>query len=389
MVKPRTVHILMLFGLYSVACTLGGSTRHSEQLAPGVDHHEIHMLAGPWWIHVIEINLEQARRAGIRLHTAIADYRQGGFQRTSSMAVAAIAAVNGDYFYKRGQPLGLQIRRGELLQEPHRFSSALPVSRSGVPLIAVYKLRAGLITSKDQVITIAGLNREPPADGLTLYNRFGKAWHDSVNAEFGFQAQQVESGSPINDTLALHVTQVRRKQWPLRLEAGQWLLAAGAEHPIGKFIAPGDTINMFCNFPPAQDRLIEAIGGGPRIVRNGSVSIEYVAEHLDKTFATARHPRTAIAYSKDGGTFYLVTVDGRQPGYSVGMSLDELADFLCNRLFEFANSGVNAYQALNLDGGGATTMVVSGQVANRPSDPTGERPVANALLIVREGPAKP
>ena len=114
-----------------------------------------------------------------------------------------------------------------------------------------------------------------------------------------------------------------------------------------------------------------------------------MAEHLDKTFATARHPRTAIAYSKDGGSFYLVTVDGRQPGYSVGMSLDELADFLCNRLFEFANSGVNAYQALNLDGGGATTMVVSGQVANRPSDPTGERPVANALLIVREGPAKP
>lgn len=380
----RILPLLLLSGLWYTACNPGSSTIHTEQLAPGVDHHEIHLLAGPWWIHVIEVDLERARQEGIRLETAKADHAQGGFQRTSSMAEAAIAAVNGDYFYERGRPLGLQIRRGELLQEPHRFSSALAMSAAGEPMVAVFKLRAGLITPRGQVVSIFALNREPTVNGLTLYNRFGTAWQDSVRAEFGFQMQQTEPGSPINDTLSVRVTQVRRKGWPLRLESEQWLLAAGADHGIGEIMAPGDTIQLFCNLPPANERLSEAIGGGPRIIRDGSVSIEYAVEHLDQNFATARHPRTAVAYSRFGRTLFLVTVDGRQPGYSVGMSLEELADFLRHRLAEFTRSRSNAHQALNLDGGGATTVVVDGEVANRPSDPTGERPVANALLIVRD-----
>ena len=379
----RIILILLLSVLGYASCSPGGSTIQTEHLAPGVDHHEIHLLAGPWWIHVIEVDLQRALREDIRLQTAKADQRQGGFQRTSSMAETAIAGVNGDYFYQRGRPLGLQIRQGELLQEPHRFSSALTLSAAGEPLVAVFKLRAGLITPRGEVVPISGLNREPAANGLTLYNRFGKAWQDSVRAELGFQLQQTAPGSPINDTLALRVTQVRRKGWPLRLESGQWLLAAGADHAIGEIMAPGDTIQLFCNLPPADERLGEAIGGGPRIIRDGAVSIEYVAEHLDQTFATARHPRTAVAYSRSGRTLFLVTVDGRQPGYSVGMSLEELADFLRHRLAEFTSSRSNAHQALNLDGGGATTVVVNGEVANRPSDPTGERPVANALLVVR------
>ena len=71
-------------------------------------------------------------------------------------------------------------------------------------------------------------------------------------------------------------------------------------------------------------------------------------------------------------------------GYSVGMSLQELAEFMHTRLAEFSRAKTNAYQGLNLDGGGSTTMVVEEQVVNKPSDPTGERPVANALLVVAD-----
>jgi exopolysaccharide biosynthesis protein len=67
------------------------------------------------------------------------------------------------------------------------------------------------------------------------------------------------------------------------------------------------------------------------------------------------------------------------------MSLPELADLMANKLALFADSRQDAYQAVNLDGGGSTTMVVRGQVVNRPSDQTGERPVANALLVVGPG----
>lgn len=69
----------------------------------------------------------------------------------------------------------------------------------------------------------------------------------------------------------------------------------------------------------------------------------------------------------------LATVDGRQPVMSVGMSLPELAGLL----LEFG-----VLDAINLDGGGSTAMVVNGKLVNNPSDPTGERPVSDAILIL-------
>ena len=89
------------------------------------------------------------------------------------------------------------------------------------------------------------------------------------------------------------------------------------------------------------------------------------------SFATDRHPRTAIGVLADGRALLLV-VDGRQPALSVGMSLEELAQLLV----EFG-----AVDAINLDGGGSTTMVVDKAIVNRPSDATGERPVSDAIIV--------
>jgi exopolysaccharide biosynthesis protein len=69
----------------------------------------------------------------------------------------------------------------------------------------------------------------------------------------------------------------------------------------------------------------------------------------------------------------MVVVDGRQPGYSRGVDLYELADMMK----EFG-----CYEAMNLDGGGSSTMVIRNSIVNRPSDAEGPRPVANALLIL-------
>jgi exopolysaccharide biosynthesis protein len=88
-------------------------------------------------------------------------------------------------------------------------------------------------------------------------------------------------------------------------------------------------------------------------------------------FADARHPRTAVGVRADG-RILLVTVDGRQPELSVGMTIAELATLLIE---------LGAVEAVNMDGGGSTTMVVRGRVVNSPSDLTGERAVGDALLI--------
>ncbi|NJD19939.1 MAG: phosphodiester glycosidase family protein, partial [Gemmatimonadetes bacterium] len=75
------------------------------------------------------------------------------------------------------------------------------------------------------------------------------------------------------------------------------------------------------------------------------------------------------------GRLWLVVVDGRQAPHSLGMTLPELTELL---------EALGAEEALNLDGGGSSVMVVRGAVHNRPSDEAGERAVVNALALVRD-----
>jgi exopolysaccharide biosynthesis protein len=117
------------------------------------------------------------------------------------------------------------------------------------------------------------------------------------------------------------------------------------------------------------------LGCGPQLIKGGKIAITDKEEKMAAGFATDRHPRSAIA-RLDSGKLLLVTVDGRQPGISIGISLSMVADLL----LEFG-----AVEAVNLDGGGSTTMFVHDRVVNQPSDQTGERPVSDAILIFSKG----
>src|SRR5688572_4454673 len=122
--------------------------------------------------------------------------------------------------------------------------------------------------------------------------------------------------------------------------------------------------------------MTDLIAGVPQLIKNGKIDITWEQEKASKTFVETRHPRTAVAKLKDG-KFLMVTVDGRQPGGSVGMSLYELADYLLS---------IGAVDAMNLDGGGSTTMVLDGKVVNTPSDKEGERKVGDAILVTLRKP---
>ena len=120
----------------------------------------------------------------------------------------------------------------------------------------------------------------------------------------------------------------------------------------------------------------DVVGGGPKIVTAGRVDITLEREKVLPSFSTTRHPRTAIA-SLPGNKALLLVVDGRQPALSVGMSLDELARLTIE---------LGAIDAINLDGGGSSTMVIHGDIVNHPSDLTGERPVSDAILVLARKP---
>ena len=139
----------------------------------------------------------------------------------------------------------------------------------------------------------------------------------------------------------------------------------------------GDTVKvLFATLPriPHGTSPLMIIGGWPRILRDGE-NVAGESATVEGTLsrnAEARHPRTAVGFSRDSSTLLLLTVDGRSEN-SGGMTLVELANVMRE---------LGAWQAMNFDGGGSTTMVVEGRVVNHPSDKEGERTVGNALLVV-------
>ncbi|MFE4173592.1 phosphodiester glycosidase family protein [Streptomyces sp. NPDC056909] len=159
--------------------------------------------------------------------------------------------------------------------------------------------------------------------------------------------------------------------------AADWLTAHGRKGeriPVQEVIrdSAGRRIEL-----GAHDSVVSA---APTLVKNGRIAIDAATEGtldpLDLSFGFAwsnvRQPRTMAGI--DGhGRLLLVTVDGRQPGVSEGFTLAEAARFM---------RSLGAEQALNLDGGGSSAMVVGGKLVNITSDATGERAVGDTIQIL-------
>jgi hypothetical protein len=124
----------------------------------------------------------------------------------------------------------------------------------------------------------------------------------------------------------------------------------------------------------------DIVSGGPRLLAGGRVRVRSSAEGFNPlsapwfhgSFVASRQPRTMAGVRRDG-SLLLVTVDGRRPGWSAGVTLQEGARVM---------RSLGARDALNLDGGGSTAMAVRGRRVNLPSDPGGERPVSDAILVL-------
>jgi hypothetical protein len=127
---------------------------------------------------------------------------------------------------------------------------------------------------------------------------------------------------------------------------------------------PGSLWTLSTETRPDLKNTPTALGGGPALLKDG--------QPTQFQSSDARHPRSAIGWNAE--FFFLVQVDGRQRGQSVGMSLAELAA-------HFTRLGCT--DALNLDGGGSSTLWARGQVMNTPCEGS-ERPMGNALIITLE-----
>jgi hypothetical protein len=117
-----------------------------------------------------------------------------------------------------------------------------------------------------------------------------------------------------------------------------------------------------------------AVGGGPVLIHDGQIEITNREEQLFLGGENTKHPRTAMGYTKDG-RLIILAVQGRFPGLAEGASLEQEARILLD---------LGCYEALNLDGGGSTCLLVNGKEAIKPSDKEGQRPVPVVFLIKRQ-----
>jgi hypothetical protein len=170
------------------------------------------------------------------------------------------------------------------------------------------------------------------------------------------------------------------------------VFAGPNQHPVLAFDSAG-TPHLLTLRGPAGQRIVadappgvgvslaplhpmHAVGGRPIILAGGAVT---AAARDTVAFAVTRHPRTAVGIAEGGRRLLLVVVDGRQPEWSIGMRLDELAELML---------ALGADDAINLDGGGSSVLVWRAsaggglRIGNRPSDREGERAVADALAVV-------
>jgi len=353
----------------------------SEFIAPGIEHVQITRgfksdkeATGPWFINMLRIDLGQAR-----LQLVHAMDEAVGLETVSSIAAryGALAAVNSGYFRTtgtyRGDSVGVEVLGGKLLSEPKDVRAALGLIEKG----GAQELIFGHIRFEGQITSglkakhaVNGLNR-PRADNELII--FTPELHRTTLTEpYGLElvvrrgrvveVRDLKGSSVIPADGFVISTAGTSREWALKnLRIGAWV-------HLNLNLSPVETEQT-----DSWKKATSVIGSGPQLIKDGRVEITNAAENILPSFVNDAHPRTAIARLKSG-QILLVTVDGRQPGESIGMSLNMLSDLL----LEFG-----AVEAINLDGGGSTTMVIRNKLVNKPSDATGERPVSDAILVYR------
>jgi len=352
-------------------------------VAQGVTYQRLYRPEGPWAISIVEADLS---RELIELRALLGGGDSTGRRAVPQMLSAQatpdrrpVAAVNADYFALAGRayttlPLGLHIQAGELVTFPDLNRSVLYLLADGTTHIDRFRPKTWLIGPGKLLFPLSGLNRPPDPGELTLLTpRFGK---ETRAGEAATQIVLESLSGPVtpNRDLMARVVSVSRGERRAIPAHGAVLVASGVAAYAVRNLKVGDEVTLRLTMEPSVEGMREAVSGGPRILRAGEISIENRAERFADAFATRRHPRTGVGLRDN--TLVLVTVDGRQPGFSAGMTLRELA-----QLFR----DLGCQEAVNLDGGGSTTMVVRDQVVNSPSDGQPRR-VANSLALFTTAP---
>ncbi len=344
----------------------------TETVAQGVTYERHLRFDSGGWLsyHVTRIDMTSS---SIRVDQVLAGDKVSTPAPLSQTAASqgAIAALNGDFFFigETGSPLGPVIKNGELISTPsyNPDLAALGISKQGIAQIGYWSWKASITLPGGKNMAVDGLNKQGASFAFPIvYDpSWGRPTPGTPKVGSGHLELVVKGGK---------VTEVRRDQPGIAVPAEGYVVVG--RDAAATFLAQakvGDAVKLDYTINPDWHTLRTAIGGGSMLVKDGKVA-QFTHE------IGGRNPRSAVGTSRDGKTLWLVAVDGRV-ATSRGATQTELAELLIE---------LGAYQALNLDGGGSTTMVTRTleqpvAVRNQPSDGS-ERRVPNGLAVFLTAP---
>jgi hypothetical protein len=370
------VALLLLLTVVEAPTPAGGRTARSawatttRRVAPGLTLTKIVAKKPRWRIFVLTANTA----ARLTLDTALAGPEMPVRARTSMIAAqeGAIAAVNGDFGSSFGGPAHPFAQDGELVRTSVDAGRLFAWSKDERNVFFAQPTQ--LVTAIDatgQSWTIDRWNDGAPGVGeIAAFSPVGGTLAAPPPGSCSARLTPAGTVAPAPSGTGLAQTytveQTGCSESPFERNGGVVLSALPASDEASRLMAltAGSSFTITWTFGWAN--VYDAIGGVPMLVHDRADVVGDCTGSVCR-----RNPRTGVGVTS-GGKILLVVVDGRQPKWSVGATMHEFADIFLR---------LGASRALNLDGGGSSTMVVRGKVVNRPSDGF-ERRISTALLVL-------
>lgn len=346
---------------------------------------------GPWEVRVLTIDPRKFRG------DLVGDFGPDLERRETTSALAAArgatAAVNAGFFVldpaagAPGDPAGVGVYADRLLSEATNGRPAFVFSDDGRHAGVARHTWTGIVRSGHKKLALDGVNRVPGLIrncGGTGDQPTDRPLHDTTCTDpdelilfTGDYGTSTPAGPGVellvdNDN---RVTEVREHRGGPLMPGTRSVQATGAMADELRTLGMKLTITSTLKGHTGD----YVLNGGPELVRDGrrhaTPATDGMVRQNDPSFyygwVHKRNPRT-IAGVDGRGRILLATIDGRSTA-SLGLSIAESAAVA---------QALGMRDAINLDGGGSTTMVTNGEVINNPSDAAGERPVGDAILIL-------
>lgn len=352
----------------------------SVELVPGVQYnwYDMKVDRGLEKIHFVEFD---PKNEHLELQAGTSNGHVMGFRSLTNMAKdvdaagnRVIAGVNGDFYtVSNGIPLGLFMNDGKILNTPSSSTHyAFGLTADGTSVYGQPPTLAKTVTIEGANHTITHINRLRENNQLVLFTAdFNTSTQSDSNGDeivLEVLSGEVKSGA----TMQLKVTEVHKGKGNTPIPSGHVVLSAsGTARAALTNVKINDEITAQFQFNSPWDNVVVAIGGNTMVVKDGVV----------QTGDTAVHPRSAIGTKADG-SIVLFEIDGRQPGFSEGVTTEEVGKIL---------KDIGVVNAINLDGGGSSTLAArmpgesTVRMLNSGSD-GGERNNANGLLLISKAP---